>query len=616
MPHNLNKNILRPGNDVPRMRGRQPGATTKSPRIPHLGSFRIKLAAYFVLLSLLPVGAAFWGFSSLAGHDETRRSDTRLESELRSTLANYRDELAPVQATATQLARRSDIQRLLERRNRSALAQFLADRPNVDVVMPGGVRIGKRPPALSVRRSARVIARGDLVGTIVAYRPVDEQLARRLRTGLGLGSGEVIAIARFSRIVASSPPIDGRIAGTPGVPGSITIGGVGYRALLAGPVRDFAGEQIAVLSPQSLIDTANSSTRLRLLALLLAMVLVIAIASYFEGRAIVRTLQGLVVAVNGIAHGTLHQRVPVKGRDELAQLGHAFNEMADQLETQLRELEEERARLGSATERIGATLAATHDPDQLLGVVLETTREAAGATSAVLANESGELLQIGQPDPADERLALPLVAGETSYGTLTLSGRQFSDEQRRAAKSLAAQAVIALENARLHSIVERQAHTDGLTGLASRRHFEERLALELARATRFDTPLALVVADLDNFKAVNDRHGHAVGDLVLREFAAVVRKTIREVDLAGRWGGEEFALLLPGTDARGGMQLAERLRAAIESQAVILPDGSALKITASLGVSSHSAPSSVEDLFEAADEALYRAKTSGKNQVK
>ncbi len=94
------------------------------------------------------------------------------------------------------------------------------------------------------------------------------------------------------------------------------------------------------------------------------------------------------------------------------------------------------------------------------------------------------------------------------------------------------------------------------------------------------------------------------------------RKTIREVDLAGRWGGEEFALLLPGTDARGGMQLAERLRTAIESQAVILPDGSALKITASLGVSSYSAPGSVEELFEAADEALYRAKTSGKNQVK
>ena len=581
-----------------------------------MGSFRIKLAAYFVLLSLLPVGAAFWGFSSLAGHDETRRSDTRLESELRSTLANYRDQLGIAQATATRLASRSDLQRLLERRSRSALARFLADRPNVEVVMPGGIRVGKRPPALSVRRSVRVITRGDLVGTIVAYRPVDEQLARRLRAGSGLGPGEVIAVLRFSRIVASSPPIDGRITRTPGVPGPVAIGGVGYRALLAGPVRDFAGEQIAVLSPQSLIDTANSSTRLRLLALLAAMVLVIAVASYFEGRAIVRTLQGLVDAVNGIAHGRLHQRVPVKGRDELAQLGRAFNEMADQLETRLLELEDERARLGSATERIGATLAATHDPDQLLGVVLETTREAAGATSAVLANEHGELLQVGQPDRADESLALPLVAGETSYGTLTLSGPQFSDEQRRVAKSLAAQAVIALENARLHSIVERQAQTDRLTGLSSRRQFEETLALEFARARRFGTPLAIVLADLDDFKAINDQHGHAVGDLVLRQFAAVAQNTLREVDLAARWGGEEFALLLPGTDARGAVQLAERLRATIESGAVILPDGTALKITASLGASSYSAAISVEELFDAADQALYRAKTSGKNQVK
>ena len=242
--------------------------------------------------------------------------------------------------------------------------------------------------------------------------------------------------------------------------------------------------------------------------------------------------------------------------------------------------------------------------------------EAAGATSAVLANERGQLLQVGQPDQADEHLVLPLVAGETSFGTLTLSGRQFSDEQRRIAKSLAAQAVIALENARLHSIVERQAQTDGLTGLASRRHFEETLVLELARAKRFGTPLSVVLADLDDFKAVNDRHGHAVGDLVLREFAAVVQHTLREVDLAGRWGGEEFALLLPGTDAQGGMQLAERLRTAIESRPVILPDGGTLDITASLGVSSYSGTSSAEELFEAADQALYRAKTSGKNQVK
>src|SRR5207245_10539266 len=120
-----------------------------------------------------------------------------------------------------------------------------------------------------------------------------------------------------------------------------------------------------------------------------------------------------------------------------------------------------------------------------------------------------------------------------------------------------------LETARLHRIVERQALFDGLTGIANRRPLEDAFSHELARADRLGAPLALVLADLDDFKAVNDRHGHAVGDDVLREFASVLRATVREADVAGRWGGEEFVLLLPGTDAAGGAQLAERVRTSL-----------------------------------------------------
>ena len=325
---------------------------------------------------------------------------------------------------------------------------------------------------------------------------------------------------------------------------------------------------------------------------------------YFEGCAIVVHAQASWTRLNGIARGRLHEReCLLKGRDSLQQLGRAFNEMADQLETRLQELGEERARLGSAIERVGETLEATHDPDQLLGVVLETTLEAAGATSAILADERGGVLQVGQPDEGDERLELPLVSGDTSFGTLILSRQRFTDEQLRVAKSLAAQAVVALENARLHSIVERQALVDGLTGLANRRHFEEALTLELARAKRFGTPFTIVLADLDDFKAVNDRYGHAVGDLVLREFATMVEETVRDVDLAGRWGGEEFALLLPGTDTDGGVRLAERVGTAVAARAIVLPDGTPLRVTASLGVSSYPAAATVEELFEAADQA-------------
>ena len=183
------------------------------------------------------------------------------------------------------------------------------------------------------------------------------------------------------------------------------------------------------------------------------------------------------------------------------------------------------------------------------------------------------------------------------------------------ASSLAAHAAIALENARLHRIVERQALVDGLTGIANQRQCEEALLAEIARADRLGTPLTLALADLDDFKAINYLHGHAAGDEVLREFAAVLRATVRETDLAGRWGGEEFLLLLPGADAAGGAQLAERVRASLGERSFPGRSGRVTTVTCSFGVAQHRPRGDMGELFEAADRALYLAKRRGKNRV-
>jgi diguanylate cyclase (GGDEF)-like protein len=225
----------------------------------------------------------------------------------------------------------------------------------------------------------------------------------------------------------------------------------------------------------------------------------------------------------------------------------------------------------------------------------------------------GTVVSSGDADCEGERLILPLTASGEGFGTLELVGDSFSKEQRMNAASLAAHAVVALENARLHGMVERQALVDGLTGLANRRAASDALHAEAARAGRLETPLSVVLADLDGFKEVNDEHGHAVGDAVLRAFAEVLRDTLRESDLAGRWGGEEFLLLLPGADREGAAQLAERVRVGLAARRI--PSVPELRVTASFGVAEYAGETNTEQLVAAADDALYRAKRGGKDRV-
>jgi len=329
----------------------------------------------------------------------------------------------------------------------------------------------------------------------------------------------------------------------------------------------------------------------------------------------VRNLRGLADAAHAIARGSLSERVPVRGKDEFAVLGTAFNDMANQLQARLDELEAERGRLRDAITRFGEGLAASHDVGQLLRVIIEAAVEATGATGATLTAGDGDAVETGEPGAGGERLELPISAGRESFGTLILFGDTFTTEQRMTATSLASHAAIALENARLHRIVELQALVDGLTGISNRRQCEEALTSEISRADRLGTPLTLVLADLDDFKAINDLHGHATGDDVLREFAAVLRATVRDSDLAGRWGGEEFMLLLPGADAVGGAQLADRVRTSLMERSFVGQEGAAVSVTCSFGVAQHSPGLDERDLFAAADRALYRAKREGKNRV-
>lgn len=163
--------------------------------------------------------------------------------------------------------------------------------------------------------------------------------------------------------------------------------------------------------------------------------------------------------------------------------------------------------------------------------------------------------------------------------------------------------------------LRRLATTDPLTDLANRRHFLAQLALEVNRLQRYSNPAALLMIDIDHFKRVNDRYGHAIGDSVLRHFAATARQVLRKVDLLGRLGGEEFAVLLPGTDPEGAQQLAERLRQTIASSPARTAVGS-IGITVSIGITLFAPTDLTADaVLIRADRALYRAKSQGRNRL-
>ena len=183
-------------------------------------------------------------------------------------------------------------------------------------------------------------------------------------------------------------------------------------------------------------------------------------------------------------------------------------------------------------------------------------------------------------------------------------------------------AVLALVAATVGRLREREAEleamaqTDALTGAANRRHFLDVFERELARAVRRGTALSCVVLDLDHFKAVNDRHGHLAGDRVLVAAADVLRQSLRTSDVLGRWGGEEFVLLLPETDEAGGRAMAERARRMLAEQSIAIGEQTTT-VTASFGLACAASAKGVtpDALIRRADEALYRAKAAGRNRL-
>ena len=214
-------------------------------------------------------------------------------------------------------------------------------------------------------------------------------------------------------------------------------------------------------------------------------------------------------------------------------------------------------------------------------------------------------------------LVQPIIMREEVIGSLFLEdcqvSREWSIDDMSLIDSMADHLAVAIENAELHRELEKQAVTDGLTGVANRRSFNEALEREFERARRYNQDLSLIVVDLDFLKKINDTYGHMTGDEAIKAIGHVLAQSSRSTDITARYGGEEFCVLLPNTDIEMAEQLGERLRRLIADTLIEGPGS----LSASIGVASYPMHSDSSDmLFLRADEALYRAKQEGRNCVR
>jgi diguanylate cyclase (GGDEF)-like protein len=609
-------------------------------------SFRGRLTLFFLLIVVVPMVAVAVLVTQVTSESESGKADARLDAGLETALARYRSDAAEAEGAAKRFARDPAVGSAL-RTGDPARIESLARR------LQKGIR------SLVIRDSS-----GEVLATIGPSDAVAKYELNLTDPSGSLGSltastttaadylnevnhltGRDGALQDEGGTVASTLALNGASLPPSGDSADVEVGGESLRAAsaaLPGP----GNLRLALLGPVESGGFLSSSP-----VVVAALVVFFAVALVFVIM-LLRMLGGqvraMLEAARGIGEGDFSRKVPVLGDDEMAGLASEFNKMSDRLSAQMQELRRQQVEVDRSVRRIGEAFASGLDRQGLLKVVVETALGACDAQYGTIAvsGRDGAEAEAGEPSDSIRDLAVAAevdALGEddivsrqkggayalatplrqmseppVNMGVMTVArrGEQFTPAQREVFLYLAGQVSSSIENIALHELVSEQAVTDELTGLSNNRGFRQLISKEAARAERFGHEMSLIMLDIDDFKQINDTYGHLQGDKVLRMVGRVLQLESRGVDEPARYGGEEFAVALPETGIDGALDLAERVRARIESEQVPRAGGGEVNVTASVGAAAiYGVANGAEALIAAADAALYEAKRAGKNRV-
>ena len=618
-------------------------------------SFRNRLALFFVLIVIVPMLAVAFLLFRLIDDSETGQAEAAIGQQHAFAISMFREQRRRAEAAIkdvgtdaifTGALQDGDIARA--RRRAARLLDSMAIERIVFVKNGKAiVRVGDRR-AIAPAVQPVVSERGRRLGTLGVSVVDAPTYVRQVRSLAGLRA----TVLNGDKVLASTLPARDPKALPTGNGAQLMVGDTEYRVQNFADKGAFGGQEVRVFTLGDISAVQSSTTPERLFAggVLAGFFLLAIMCAMLVSRTLQRQIEAFLAAARRLTGGDFSAKVPTVGHDEFAALGDEFNKMSRVLERRMAELTQERGRVQDSVLRLGQAVAANLDRDALLDLVLRTAIDGVGADAGracVRTDRNGTLQErsrVGDLNGLESAVATvesdavhsgsvreatvgtanaiahPLrgadgrdeVVGVVSIGR---TGRAFTPSDRELFTYLAGQAARSMENVELHETATRDSLTDELTGLANRRALDEVLTSEVERARRFGNDLGLVLIDLDDFKSVNDTYGHLQGDVVLREVARVLRSSSREIDQPARYGGEELAVVLPGTDLEGAYNRAERIREEIERLRIARLDGrGTLSITTSCGVAAVRAGAvDGRALVQAADNALYEAKHSGKN---